>query len=115
MIFPVVLVSMVVLGLGYMLYSRFVGKVLQVDDFRATPACQINAGVAVPGSPANIHLSAVPAGPVWNLNNLLSICGPFASGAGRQGELRLRLRLKLSLGSYRLSLRRSLRQSLERN
>ncbi|HHT9137164.1 MAG TPA: carbon starvation CstA family protein [Candidatus Wunengus sp. YC60] len=69
MIITVVLVSIVILLLGYVFYGRFLANRLQLNDSNPTPACTINDGVDyVPAKPAMLlgqHLSAISAaGPI---------------------------------------------------
>jgi len=65
----VVLLSIAVLGVGYLVYGRFVAKAMDLDDSRQTPACQINDGVDyVPAKGPMLlgqHFSAIAAaGPI---------------------------------------------------
>jgi len=65
----VVLLSIAVLGAGYLVYGRFVVKAMDLDDSRQTPACQINDGVDyVPAKCPMLlgqHFSAIAAaGPI---------------------------------------------------
>ena len=69
MIITVVVVSIVILLLGYIFYGRFLANHLQLNDSNPTPACTINDGVDyVPAKPAMLlgqHLSAISAaGPI---------------------------------------------------
>lgn len=69
MLFVVVLVSIVVLGAGYLIYGRFLSKRLALDDARPTPACTMNDGVDfVPAKSSMLlgqHFSAIAAaGPI---------------------------------------------------
>lgn len=69
MIATVVVVSIVILLLGYLFYGRFLANQLQLDDSRPTPACQINDGVDYVPAKASMllgqHLSAISAaGPI---------------------------------------------------
>ena len=69
MIITVVVVSIVILLLGYIFYGRFLANHLQLNDSNPTPACTINDGVDyVPAKPVMLlgqHLSAISAaGPI---------------------------------------------------
>jgi len=69
MITLIVLISIIVLGAGYFLYGRFTGRVMQLDDTRTTPACQINDGLDYVPARASMllgqHFSAIAAaGPI---------------------------------------------------
>jgi carbon starvation protein len=69
MIVTVLLVSMVALGLGYLLYGRFLSRYLQLSDREVTPACEVNDGVDfVPAGRSMLlgqHFSAISAaGPI---------------------------------------------------
>lgn len=69
MIVTVVLVSVVVLGLAYVTYGRFLGRHLELDDRETTPACEINDGVDFVPAPTPLllgqHFSAISAaGPI---------------------------------------------------
>ncbi len=69
MILSVVLVSMVVLGAGYLFYGRFLARRFDLDDSKPTPACTINDGVDyVPAKSSLLlgqHFSAIAAaGPI---------------------------------------------------
>lgn len=69
MIITVVVVSILLLLLGYIFYGRFLANHLQLNDSNPTPACTINDGVDyVPAKPVFLlgqHLSAISAaGPI---------------------------------------------------
>ncbi|MBM2835006.1 MAG: cstA, partial [Candidatus Brocadiaceae bacterium] len=69
MIMTVVVVSILLLLLGYIFYGRFLANRLQLNDSNPTPACTINDGVDyVPAKPVMLlgqHLSAISAaGPI---------------------------------------------------
>jgi len=69
MIFMVVLISIIVLGCGYLFYGRFLSKMAQLDDSIQTPACKLNDGVDyVPAKVSLLlgqHFSAIAAaGPI---------------------------------------------------
>lgn len=69
MIVTVVLVSVVVLGLAYVTYGRFLSRHLELDDSETTPACAINDGVDFVPAPTPLllgqHFSAISAaGPI---------------------------------------------------
>ena len=69
MIVTILLVSVVVLALGYVLYGRFLSRYLALDDSVVTPACEINDGQDfVPASRSMLlgqHFSAISAaGPI---------------------------------------------------
>lgn len=69
MILTVVLVSMAVLGAGYLFYGRFLARRLGIDDSRPTPACEANDGVDFVPAKASMllgqHFSAIAAaGPI---------------------------------------------------
>lgn len=69
MIAVVVLVSIVVLAVGYFVYGRFIARQFKLDDSRTTPACAINDGVDYVPAPASMllgqHFSAIAAaGPI---------------------------------------------------
>ncbi|MBZ0159276.1 MAG: carbon starvation protein A [bacterium] len=63
------LILLVVIGVGYRLYGRFVARQYGLDDTQLTPACEINDGVDyAPAKPFYLlgqHLSAIAAaGPI---------------------------------------------------
>jgi carbon starvation protein len=69
MILTVVLVSVAVLGSGYVFYGRFLARRLGLDDSRKTPACEMSDGVDfVPARAPMLlgqHFSAIAAaGPI---------------------------------------------------
>lgn len=69
MIVTVVLVSVVVLGLAYLTYGRFLSRHLELNDRETTPACEINDGVDFVPAPTSLllgqHFSAISAaGPI---------------------------------------------------
>ena len=69
MIVAVVVSSIVILAAGYRLYGAYLTRRLQLDDSRATPACEINDGVDyVPARKSMLlaqHFSAISAaGPI---------------------------------------------------
>ena len=69
MIVFVVVISMVIFWLGYRFYGRFLGRHLELDDSRITPAREINDGVDyVPAKSSLLlgqHFSAIAAaGPI---------------------------------------------------
>jgi carbon starvation protein len=69
MIVTVVLISVVVLGLAYVTYGRFLGRHLELNDNEATPACEVNDGVDFVPAPTPLllgqHFSAISAaGPI---------------------------------------------------
>jgi len=69
MIVFVVVLAMLIFLLGYRFYGRFLGRHLELDDSRPTPACQINDGIDyVPAKPSLLlgqHFSAIAAaGPI---------------------------------------------------
>ncbi|MFA5033910.1 MAG: carbon starvation protein A [bacterium] len=69
MVVSVVLVSIVVLGLGYIFYGKFLANKFDINNSNVTPACQINDGIDyVPAKPQLLlgqHFSAIAAaGPI---------------------------------------------------
>ena len=69
MILTVVLVSIAVLGAGYVFYGRFLARRLGLDDSRPTPACEANDGIDFVPAKASMllgqHFSAIAAaGPI---------------------------------------------------
>jgi carbon starvation protein len=69
MLFPVVLIAMAVLGIGYLTYGKHLSRVLRLDDSKPTPACTINDGVDFVPAKASLllgqHFSAIAAaGPI---------------------------------------------------
>jgi len=69
MIITVVIVSILILLLGYIFYGRFLANRFQLNDLNQTPACAVNDGVDyVPARPVMLlgqHLSAISAaGPI---------------------------------------------------
>ncbi|OGC95979.1 MAG: hypothetical protein A2W25_09555 [candidate division Zixibacteria bacterium RBG_16_53_22] len=69
MIAYVVIITIIVLALGYRFYGRFLAHQLSVDDANQTPACQINDGVDYVPAKASLligqHFSAIAAaGPI---------------------------------------------------
>jgi len=69
MIAPIVLISMAVLGAGYVTYGRFLTRRLALDDSHPTPACEINDGLDYVPAKAQLlmgqHFSAIAAaGPI---------------------------------------------------
>src|SRR4030042_1891303 len=69
MVAVVVLISMIVLALGYRIYGRWLARYLDLDDTRPTPACAVNDGVdfvpARKGFLLGQHFSAIAAaGPI---------------------------------------------------
>ncbi|MBI5739276.1 MAG: carbon starvation protein A [Nitrospirae bacterium] len=69
MIYPIVLISILILTAAYKFYGGYLSRQLDLDDSRPTPACSINDGIDfVPAKPALLlgqHFSAIAAaGPI---------------------------------------------------
>lgn len=69
MIAVVVIISIVVLAIGYLTYGRFFTKSFDLDDSKVTPSCAINDGVDYVPAKASLllgqHFSAIAAaGPI---------------------------------------------------
>jgi carbon starvation protein len=69
MLFPVVLIAMAVLGLGYIFYGKRLVRIVRLDDSKPTPACTVNDGVDFVPAKASLllgqHFSAIAAaGPI---------------------------------------------------
>jgi carbon starvation protein len=69
MIAVVVLVSIVVLGAGYLIYGRLIARWVKLDDSRPTPACEMEDGIDYVPAKASLllgqHFSAISAaGPI---------------------------------------------------
>ena len=69
MISIVIILSIIVLAIGYRFYGDFLARQMKLDDSRVTPACQINDGIDfVPARPFLLlgqHFSAIAAaGPI---------------------------------------------------
>lgn len=69
MIAFVIIISILILAIGYLFYGRFLSKAFKLNDANITPACQINDGIDYVPAKAELligqHFSAIAAaGPI---------------------------------------------------